>query len=69
MKINLNNRDEILDLELKQITIQQLLDYKKFSFPRLIVRVNDKLVKKENYELTFIKDGDKVDIIHMISGG
>lgn len=69
MKIILNNKEEQLQLEESGISVQKLLEIKKFSFPRLIVRINDNLVKKENYTSTFIKDGDKVDIIHMISGG
>ncbi|MFZ5948651.1 MAG: sulfur carrier protein ThiS [Stygiobacter sp.] len=69
MKIILNNKEELLQFEESELSIQKLLEIKKFSFPRLIVIINDNLVKKENYTSTFIKDGDKVDIIHMMSGG
>ncbi|MDF1612235.1 MAG: sulfur carrier protein ThiS [Stygiobacter sp.] len=69
MKIILNNKEEILELNEDKISVNKLLEIKKYSFPRLIVRINENLIKKENYNTTFIKDGDKVDIIHMISGG
>ncbi|MBI5807301.1 MAG: sulfur carrier protein ThiS [Ignavibacteriales bacterium] len=69
MKIILNNKEEILNTNLEKLTIAQLLELKKFSFPRLIVRVNDRLIKKEEYDKTYFVDGDKVDVIHMISGG
>lgn len=69
MKIILNNKEEILNTNLEKLTIAKLLELKKFSFPRLIVRVNDRLIKKEEYDTTYFFDGDKVDVIHMISGG
>ncbi len=69
MKITLNNKEELIQLDEAIVTVQKLLELKKYSFPRLVVRINENLVKKENYSTTFIKEGDKVDIIHMISGG
>lgn len=69
MKIILNNKEEYLDTKLEKLSIAQLLELKKFSFPRLIVKVNDRIIKKEEYESTFFIAGDKVDVIHMISGG
>lgn len=69
MKIILNNKEELIQIDEQNATIQKLLELKKYSFPRLVIRLNENLVKKENYNSTLIKDGDKVDIIHMISGG
>lgn len=69
MKIILNNREEEINTNKEQITISELLEIKKFSFTRLIVKINDVLIKKDEYDLKYFKDGDKVDVIHMISGG
>lgn len=67
MKINLNNND--IELKHKEISVKDLLAVQKFTFKMLIIKINGLLVKKEDYEKTIIKDGDKVDVIHLISGG
>jgi sulfur carrier protein len=67
MKINLNNNNE--ELSADEMNVQQLLNAKKFTFKMLVIKVNGVLVKKEDYENILIKDGDKVDVIHLISGG
>jgi sulfur carrier protein len=67
MKINLNNREEVLDENL--LTLSELIKIKKFSFKLLITKINGVLVKTDQRDKSMIKDGDKVDIIHMISGG
>lgn len=67
MKIILNNREEILDAD--QLTINELLKVKSFSFKMLVIKVNGKLVKKAEWEKTLIHDGDDVMVLHLISGG
>jgi sulfur carrier protein len=67
MKIILNNKEEIFDAE--QLTISQLLKDKKFTFKMLVIKVNGQLIKKSEYEKSFIKDGDDVMVLHLISGG
>ena len=67
MKITLNNNNEELNAE--SLTIQQLLDIKKFTFKMLIIKVNGAIVKRDEYEKTEIRNGDNVDVIHLISGG
>jgi sulfur carrier protein len=67
MKIILNNRETELPAE--QITVQGLLRAMNFTFPLIVIRVNGELVKKENYDRVQIHKGDKIDAIHLISGG
>ncbi len=68
MNIILNNRDtEIEDKE--TISIKDLFEIKKFVFPHIIVKVNGKLVRKGQYADTILKNGDKIDAIHLIGGG
>jgi len=67
MKITLNNRME--ELEAEKLTVQELIEFKNFTFKLLVTKVNDKLVRKEDRQHSPVKDGDKVDIIHLISGG
>jgi thiamine biosynthesis protein ThiS len=67
MKIILNNNP--FELQQKDISITGLLMAKKYTFKMLVIKVNGNLVKKPDYETTIVKDGDKVDVIHLISGG
>jgi len=67
MKINLNNNIE--EFEFSEISIKKLLEVKKFTFKMLIIKVNGCLIKKDEYETKIVNDGDKVDVIHLISGG
>jgi sulfur carrier protein len=67
MNIILNNNNE--SFEAYKLSITELLALKKFTFKMLIIKINGQLVKQENYSNTFIKDGDDVMVLHLISGG
>ena len=67
MKIILNNSPESFDVD--QCTVNELLKRKNFTFKMLIIKINGKLVKKEEYDSAMIIDGDDVNVLHLISGG
>ncbi|MFC1733855.1 sulfur carrier protein ThiS [candidate division KSB1 bacterium] len=46
-----------------------MLEIKNFTFKLLVIKVNGKLIKKDQYENTEINEGDHVSVIHLISGG
>lgn len=51
------------------LTIEKLLEEKKYTFPKIIVKVNGEIISKEKYSTTIINDGDNVQVIHLIAGG
>ena len=67
MKIILNNREETFDQE--KLTISELLVLKNFTFRMLVIKVNDRLLNRPEYEQTYIRDGDEVTVLHLVSGG
>jgi thiamine biosynthesis protein ThiS len=67
MKITLNNRFEEINSD--SLTIQELIEYKNYTFKLLVTKINDQLVKKDERKTTIVKDGDKVVVLHMVSGG
>ena len=67
MEILLNNRKETIDKD--RISVNDLLKVKKFTFKLLVTKINDKLIKKDERDSAIIVDGDKVTVLHMISGG
>lgn len=67
MDIILNNRPETIPGD--QLSIAALILHKNYTFKLLVTKINGKLVRKEDREQALVYDGDKVDVIHLISGG
>ena len=67
MEITLNNTKEIIPED--NITVAGLIKYKNFTFKMLVTKINGQLVRKEDREKVFIKAGDDVMVLHLISGG
>lgn len=67
MKIMLNNKEEIFDGEI--LTINELLQAKKFTFKMLVIKVNETMVKRSEYDTKTIVEGDDVMVLHLVSGG
>ncbi len=53
----------------KNETVRELLKRMKYTFPNIVVKINGKLVKRDDFENTIVPDNSKIDAIHMISGG
>lgn len=64
--IKVNNRD--FEWE-EGLTVQKLLDKKTYTYPKLIIKINNVLVPSEEYSSTIIRDGDDVKVIHLLAGG
>jgi thiamine biosynthesis protein ThiS len=67
MRIILNNRDE--EVEKETVSVTEFLILKKFSFKMRIVKINGIFIPKDEYDNTFIKDGDNVQMLYLMSGG
>jgi sulfur carrier protein len=67
MEITLNNTKESLPDE--NISVADLIRIKNFTFRLLVTKVNGQLVRREDREKVFIKSGDDVMVMHLISGG
>lgn len=67
MTITLNNNREIFEQD--TLSVSQLLEVKHFTFKMLVIKINGKLIKKEEYQSTYISEGDDVMVLHLISGG
>ena len=67
MKIILNNTEE--HFEGDTLTISEILKLKNYVFKMLVIKVNNVLIKKNEYDSTIIRDRDDVMILHLVSGG
>ncbi len=51
------------------LTVQDLLDEKEYTFRHIIIRVNGAYIPEEQYQSTQIQDGDEVLVLHLMAGG
>ena len=67
MNILLNNRPEEFDAY--ELSITEIMQRKSFLFKLLVVKLNGVLIDKRDYASTFVREGDDLMIIHLVSGG
>ena len=51
------------------LTVERILQEKKYSFPLKTVFINGKRIPKDDWQDTSVADGDEVNVLHMMSGG
>ncbi|MBN1387661.1 MAG: sulfur carrier protein ThiS [Bacteroidales bacterium] len=67
MKITLNNRPE--EFVQGEITVSEMLRIKRFTYRMRLVKINGKLIKKDEYDKAIIREGDNVQMLYLMSGG
>lgn len=67
MEITLNNEPLIIGAE--SITVEKLLELKKYTFRLRIVKINGRILDRESYAREVINNGDTVQVIYLMSGG
>ncbi len=67
MNITLNN--EPMSLEGESVTVEKLLELKRYTFRLRIVKINGRLIDRDSYGEEVINDGDTVQVIYLMSGG
>jgi thiamine biosynthesis protein ThiS len=51
------------------MSVSEMLLLKKFSFRMRIIKINNILISKDDYDSTLIHDGDKIEMLYLMSGG
>jgi thiamine biosynthesis protein ThiS len=67
MEITLNNEPMVIDAE--SVTVEKLLELKRYTFRLRIVKINGRLIDRNSYAGEVINDGDTVQVIYLMSGG
>ncbi len=67
MEITLNN--EPMTLEGDSVTVEKLLELKRYTFRLRIVKINGRIIDRDSYDREMIHDGDMVQVIYLMSGG
>ena len=64
IKVNGRNVDWV-----ENETVKELLKRMKYTFPLVVVKINEKVVPRKDFSDVRIPDNSNVAVIHMISGG
>jgi thiamine biosynthesis protein ThiS len=65
-KIQLNGKQFVLD---KKHSLMSLLKKFKINEKKVAVELNGKIVNKNKFSSTVIKNKDKLEVVHFIGGG
>lgn len=49
--------------------VKDLLKRMKYTFPLVVVKINDKVIPRSDFSDVIVPDNSKIAVIHMISGG
>jgi len=50
-------------------SVTKLLKRMKYTFPLVVVKINNDIVLRSEFNKKIIPNDSKIDVIHMISGG
>jgi thiamine biosynthesis protein ThiS len=50
-------------------SVKDLLKRMKYTFPLVVVKINNKLIPRNEYSDIIVPDNSKIAVVHMISGG
>lgn len=67
MTISLNAESE--SYPEASLTVREILERKRWSFPLIIARLNGELVPRDAYAERRVADGDALELYHLVSGG
>jgi len=65
MKLN----DRPYDAYQPGMTVQDVIDERNFIYPKLVVKVNGKLIYKEDYAKVVLEESDDLKVHHLLAGG
>lgn len=51
------------------MTVRDVLAAKNYVFKMLVVRINGRVIPRNEFDTAGVPDGAEVDVIHLISGG
>ena len=66
MQITINGERRDLD---KTLTISEMLASFDLPGERIAVELNREIVRKKDWANIFVKDADKIEIVHFVGGG
>jgi thiamine biosynthesis protein ThiS len=66
IRILINSKEEILE---KEMTVAELLKKKNIRPEVVTVELNEKIINREDYPLSLLKEGDTLEFVFFMGGG
>lgn len=66
MRIKLNGEDKIIE---ERKNILDIISEYKLNLNTIVVEYNLNILDKNEYDKTFVKDGDQIEIVRFMGGG
>ena len=66
IKITVNGKQ--LTVKLK-FSVKNLVDKLKLPITKVAIEINREIINKKNIKKIFLKNGDKIEVVHFIGGG
>ncbi|MFH1347508.1 MAG: cysteine synthase A [Candidatus Margulisiibacteriota bacterium] len=66
IKVFINGQPEKIK---EKISVNDLLEAKKIRLGVVVVELNEKIIEREKYNLTLLKDGDLLEFVYYMGGG
>ena len=66
IKIVVNGKQMTVNLK---YSLKKLIDKLKMPIPKIAIELNREIINKKNINKIYLKNGDKVEIVHFIGGG
>ena len=66
IKITVNGKQMTVNLK---FSIKNLIDKLKMPISKVAIEINREIVNKKNINKIFLKNGDKIEVVHFIGGG
>ncbi len=64
--ITLNGEPRELD---RETVLDELIDIFAMPKKRVAVELNQDVVRRNDWQNTLVKDGDKLEVVHLVGGG
>ncbi|MCX7797533.1 MAG: sulfur carrier protein ThiS [Melioribacter sp.] len=69
MKLIVNGKEKILDINSQYISVEDLLIYFDITDKNIAIAINETIISKEHWKEQIIKDGDQIEIVKAVQGG
>ena len=53
----------------ENLTVQDVIDEERFTWPKLVVKLDGKVVWPEEYGKTVVGETSELEVIHLLGGG
>ncbi|MCX7028358.1 MAG: MoaD/ThiS family protein [Spirochaetes bacterium] len=67
MKVVVNFEEE--EFPEAELSVSEIMRRRRYTFPHIITRINGKVVEREKRNEAVVREGDELEIYHLISGG